>query len=121
MFSALPLKADIVQCGGVVRDHRVLGPPTLIFTASHLRETSWDKARRLMVAYFFQSIIIFAVVASNIHWQWTPNGYLAVGLGVAVAYALTQLAVTIASWCRDAGLSPKSKPRDARRSVTGRA
>ena len=27
--------------------------------------------------YLFQSLIIFAVMASNIHWQWTPNGYLA--------------------------------------------
>jgi hypothetical protein len=25
----------------------------------------------------FQSTIIFAVVASNIKWHWTPNGYLA--------------------------------------------
>jgi hypothetical protein len=27
--------------------------------------------------YLLQSLIIFAVVASNIHWQWTPNTYLA--------------------------------------------
>jgi hypothetical protein len=25
--------------------------------------------------FLFQSLIIFAVVASNIHRQWTPNGY----------------------------------------------
>jgi hypothetical protein len=23
--------------------------------------------------YLLQSLIIFAVCASNIHWQWTPN------------------------------------------------
>ena len=28
-----------------------------------------------MIWLVFQSSIIFAVVASNIHWHWTPNGY----------------------------------------------
>jgi hypothetical protein len=28
-----------------------------------------------------QSLMMFAVVASNIHWHWTPNGYLA-GIGL---------------------------------------
>jgi hypothetical protein len=37
----------------------------------------------------FQSLVIFAVVASNIHWQWTPNGYVATALGVGVAYLAT--------------------------------
>jgi hypothetical protein len=27
--------------------------------------------------FLIQSSIIFAVVASNIKWYWTPNGYLA--------------------------------------------
>jgi hypothetical protein len=27
--------------------------------------------------FLLQSSIIFAVVASNIRWHWTPNGYLA--------------------------------------------
>ena len=39
--------------------------------------------------FLFQSLIIFAVVASNIHWQWTPNGYLAGSIGVGLAYALS--------------------------------
>ena len=30
----------------------------------------------------FQSLIIFAVVASNIHWQSTPKGYLPSLVGV---------------------------------------
>jgi ABC-type transport system involved in cytochrome c biogenesis permease subunit len=50
------------------------------------------------VAYLFQSLIIFAVVASNIHWQWTPNGYLAAGLGIALAYVLARLALVINGW-----------------------
>jgi hypothetical protein len=32
-----------------------------------------------------QSLVIFAVVASNIHWHWTPNGYLASVLGFLCA------------------------------------
>ena len=39
--------------------------------------------------FLFQSLIIFAVVASNIHWQWTPNGYLASLIGVGLVYGLT--------------------------------
>jgi hypothetical protein len=38
--------------------------------------------------YLLQCLIIFAVVASNIHWQWTPNPYLAAGLGALLAYAV---------------------------------
>jgi hypothetical protein len=34
-------------------------------------------------------LIIFSVVASNIHWQWTPNGYLASLLGWLLALLLT--------------------------------
>ena len=41
--------------------------------------------------FLFQSSIIFAVMASNIHWQWTPNGYLAGLIGVGLAYGLTRL------------------------------
>lgn len=37
----------------------------------------------------FQSLIMFAVVASNIHWHWTPNGYLAGILGWIAALLLT--------------------------------
>ena len=39
--------------------------------------------------FLFQSSIIFAVVASNIRWRWTPNGYLAGLIGVVLAYGLT--------------------------------
>ena len=42
--------------------------------------------------FLIQSLIIFAVVgSSNIHWQWTPNGYLAGLIGVALAYGATVL------------------------------
>ena len=42
------------------------------------------------IIFLFQASIIFAVVASNIHWHWTPNGYLAGIIGVVLAYGLTQ-------------------------------
>jgi hypothetical protein len=41
--------------------------------------------------FLLQSSIIFAVVASNIHFHWTPNGYLAGLIGVVLAYGLTLL------------------------------
>jgi hypothetical protein len=41
--------------------------------------------------FLFQSTIIFAVVASNIRWHWTPNGYLPAILGAGLAWLLTRL------------------------------
>ena len=37
--------------------------------------------------YLLQGLIIFAVAGLNIHWQWTPNPYLAGGIGVGLAWA----------------------------------
>ncbi len=45
---------------------------------------------------FLQGLIVFLVVASNIHWQWTPNGYVASGVGIAAALIVTLLANDIA-------------------------
>jgi hypothetical protein len=41
--------------------------------------------------FVLQSLIIFAVIASNIHWHWTPNGYLPAILGAGLAWLLTRL------------------------------
>lgn len=41
--------------------------------------------------FLLQSSIMFAVIASNIHWQWTPNGYLAGLIGISLAWLLTLL------------------------------
>ena len=38
-----------------------------------------------------QGLIIYAVIASNLHWHWTPNGYLAGLIGVGLAWGLTRL------------------------------
>jgi hypothetical protein len=39
--------------------------------------------------FLLQSSIIFAVLASNIAWHWTPNGYLASMLGGIAALLAT--------------------------------
>lgn len=44
---------------------------------------------RAAMMYLIQSLVIFAVMASNIHWHWTPNGYLAGILGWIAALLLT--------------------------------
>lgn len=38
-----------------------------------------------------QSSAIFAVIASNIHWQWTPNKAIPALAGVGLAYILTRV------------------------------
>lgn len=38
-----------------------------------------------------QALIVGAVVASNIQWKWTENGYGPILLGVLAAYLLTVL------------------------------
>ena len=48
-------------------------------------------ARPTLMWFLFQSTIIFAVVASNIRWHWTPNGYLPAILGAGLAWLLTRL------------------------------
>ena len=48
---------------------------------------------------WFQTLVVFAVVASNIHWQWTPNMTLATLLGVLLACILTGL---ISDYCEKA-------------------
>ena len=43
--------------------------------------------------FFLQGLIMFTVVASKIHWQWTPNPYLASGAGLLLAWVATQVIV----------------------------
>ncbi len=50
--------------------------------------------------FLFQSAIIFAVMASNIHWHWTPNGYLASAIGIGLAWLLTRLLIWRPWWHR---------------------
>ena len=41
--------------------------------------------------YILQGLIMFAVIGSNIHWQWTPNPYVAGTLGAVAAFVTTAL------------------------------
>jgi hypothetical protein len=50
--------------------------------------------------YMFQGAIIFTVIASNIHWQWTPNRYLPVIMGFGIAYGLTSALGQVAAKIR---------------------
>jgi len=43
--------------------------------------------------YLLQGLIFCAVVGSNIHWQWTPNQYLASGIGVGLSWIATMAIV----------------------------
>jgi hypothetical protein len=47
--------------------------------------------------FLLQSAIIFAVVASNLHWHWTENGYLAGLIGAVLAYGVAVLLSYITS------------------------
>jgi hypothetical protein len=58
--------------------------------------------------YLLQSSIIFAVMASNIHWHWTPNGYLAALAGGVLAYGVTVFLSYLTS------LLPFKRPSDSR-------
>jgi hypothetical protein len=43
--------------------------------------------------YLMQALIFCAVVGSNIHWQWTPNQYLASFIGAGLALIATHVVV----------------------------
>jgi hypothetical protein len=43
---------------------------------------------------------MFAVMASNIHWQWTPNAYLAGVLGFIAALLATVGLSNLLLWAR---------------------
>jgi len=43
--------------------------------------------------YLMQALICCAVVGSNIHWQWTPNQYLASFIGAGLAWIATHIVV----------------------------
>jgi hypothetical protein len=47
----------------------------------------------MAMMYLLQGLIICALVGSNIHWQWTPNQYLASGIGAGSAWIATHMVV----------------------------
>ena len=45
-------------------------------------------------------LIAFAVLASNVTWHWTPNGYVAGLIAAALAYGLTYGLGSLLAYCR---------------------
>src|SRR5882762_9076386 len=39
--------------------------------------------------HLFQGCVFLAVVGSNIHWQWTPNKFLAAAIGIVAGIGAT--------------------------------
>jgi hypothetical protein len=56
--------------------------------------------------YLLQSLIVFAVVASNIHWPWTEEPLPAV-LGVLLAWPVTLAIVTVRDRFSRLSFSPR--------------
>jgi hypothetical protein len=50
-----------------------------------------SRGGQLKVQEKAQSLLIFAVCASNIHWQWTPNRYIPALLGIGLAEAVERI------------------------------
>lgn len=58
--------------------------------------------------FLLQSLIVFAVMASNIYWHWTPNTYLASVIGFIAALLATVALSNLLLWAR-------KKPGERRR------
>jgi hypothetical protein len=50
--------------------------------------------------FLIQSSIIFAVMASNIRYKWTPNPYVAGLVAAGAAFAATALLNELLTWAR---------------------
>jgi len=50
--------------------------------------------------FFLQSLIVFGVVGSNIHWHWTPNHYLPSVIGFSIALVVTAGVNELRAWLR---------------------
>jgi hypothetical protein len=84
----------------------------MLFALKHCEET-------IIMWIGFQLAIIFAVIASNIHWQWTPNGYVAGLSGLVTAFLATVALSTILKLWRGEPIrlppnSPEKRAADRR-------
>jgi hypothetical protein len=50
--------------------------------------------------WLIQALIVFAIVGSNIHWQWTPNHYLPAIIGFVLALCVTGVSNELRDWAR---------------------
>ncbi|WGR67846.1 MULTISPECIES: hypothetical protein [unclassified Bradyrhizobium] len=87
------------QLGDVVKiDHIHGSSPHLAFTRPFRLNPRIAAGSNAMWWYLLQGSIFFAVVASNIHWQWTPNGHLAAILGGSAAFLVTEIINELRAW-----------------------
>ncbi len=57
-----------------------------------------------------QITIIGAVLFANIHWQLTPNNYLAAIIGIGIAFATTEWLTSL--FARIRGVAPQPRQYD---------
>ena len=48
--------------------------------------------------WLLQALVAFAVLASNVHWQWTPNSYLAGIIAALAVWLLTIFPFQLRRW-----------------------
>lgn len=60
--------------------------------------------------YAIQFAVFAAVIFGNIHWQWTPNHYLAALLGFGAVYLMMKLLAGLL-WAREKLLGNKPPGR----------
>lgn len=51
-----------------------------------------------MLWKLFQTLIVMAVLFTNIHFKLTPNPYLAGAIGLGIAWCVTRLIYLISDW-----------------------
>lgn len=51
-----------------------------------------------MMWWLLQFGVFVAVLFSNIHYEWTPNAYLAAGIAWLAAYLASCLAARVVDW-----------------------
>jgi hypothetical protein len=73
--------------------------------------TPMIESMRPKVWFLLQSLIVFAVMASNIHWQWTPNTHLAGVLGFIAALLATVGLSNLLLWARQQSRQQSTKQR----------
>jgi hypothetical protein len=46
--------------------------------------------------FLLQCVVMFLVLAANVHYGWTPNGYLSALIAVGAAYLVTRVLYWVA-------------------------
>jgi hypothetical protein len=54
-----------------------------------------QRGKSTLMFYLLQGSIMSAAMSSNLHWHYTPNGYIPALLGAALAYGVTRLLLAL--------------------------